>query len=462
MVWHAADVLALLARKCYADVMNEPTITCPNCRHEIKLTESLAAPLIEAIRREFEQRLAQQEVQVSQREAALRQQQAALAKARQEIDEQVAAKLRTERAAIAAAEGKRAREAVADEIAKAEQEKAAVEELLKQRDVKLAEAQKSQVEMLKKQRELDDARRELELTVERRVQESLAAVRESARKQAEDDLKLKVTEKELQIASMQRQIEELRRKAEQGSQQQQGEALELELESLLRTKFPRDTIEPVAKGEYGGDVLQRVCGPAGQTCGSILWESKRTKYWSDGWLAKLRGDQRAAKAELAIIVSQALPKEVESFDLIEDVWVVSPRALVPLAVALRNHLIAVACERQTGQGQQTKMEMIYQYLTGSRFRQRVQAILEKYTEMRRDLDKERSTMNRLWAKREEQIRCVIESTAGMYGDLQGIAGQTLPEIEGLAGGEEDPAPAPVKRLPERETRRVDASEATQF
>jgi len=442
--------------------MPEPTITCPNCRQEIKLTESLAAPLIEATKRQFEQRLAQQEAQVGQREAALREQQAAVAKARESIDEQVAAKLKTERAAVAAAEQKKAREALADEISKAQQEKATLDELLKQRDAKLAEAQKAQVEMLKKQRELDDARRELDLTVERRVQESLGTVRESAKKQAEDELKLKVTEKELQIASMQRQIEELRRKAEQGSQQQQGEALELELESLLRAKFPRDTIEAVAKGEHGGDVLQCVCGPTGQVCGRILWETKRTKNWSDGWLAKLRGDQRAAKAELAIIVSQALPKEVETFDLVEEVWVVSPRALIPLAVALRNHLLAVACERQNGQGQQTKMELIYQYLTGSQFRQRVQAILEKYTDMRRDLDDERKKMSAFWAKREKQINCVIESTAGMYGDLQGIAGQTLPEIEGLAEEETPAAALPEKRLPQRDARLFDAAEAGQF
>jgi hypothetical protein len=443
--------------------MSEPTIACPNCRQEIKLTESLAAPLIEATKRKFDERMAQQEAQVSQREAALREQQAALAKARESIDEQVAARLKAERVGVAAAESKKAREALADEIAKVQQEKAAVDELLKQRDSKLADAQKAQAEMLKKTRELDDARRELELTVERRVQESLTSVRDSAKKQAEDELKLKVTEKELQIASMQRQIEELRRKAEQGSQQQQGEALELELESLLRAKFPRDTIEPVAKGEHGGDVLQLVCGPAGQVCGRILWESKRTKNWSDSWLAKLRGDQRAAQAELAIIVSQALPKEVETFDLVEEVWVVSPRALIPLAVALRNQLIAVASERKSGQGQQTKMEMIYQYFTGSQFRQRIQAILEKYTEMRRDLDDERKKMSAFWAKREKQINCVIESTAGMYGDLQGIAGQTLPEIEGLEEDDVEAPAAAVKRLPERETRRrADAAEASQF
>ncbi len=162
-----------------------------------------------------------------------------------------------------------------------------------------------------------------------------------------------------------------------------------------------------------------------------MWESKRTKNWSDGWLAKLREDQRAAKAELAVIVSQALPKDVETFDFIDGVWVTSPRNVIPVAIALRHTLIELSLARQAGEGQQTKMELVYQYLTGPRFRHRVQAIVEKFSDMQSDLDKERKTMTKLWAKREEQIRCVIESTAGMYGDLQGIAGKTLQEIEGL-------------------------------
>ncbi len=444
-------------------ITKDPLVTCPKCGSEIKLTESLAAPLIEETKRKFEQRIAQKEAEVNQREAALLEQKAALVRAREEVDEQVAAKLRAERIAVAAAEAKKAREAVADEIAKTQQEKAAVDELLKERDAKLAEAQKAQVEMMKKQRELDDARRELELTVERRVQESLTSVRDSAKKQVEEEQRLKLAEKDERIASMNRQIDELKRKAEQGSQQLQGEVLELELEALLRAKFPRDTLAPVAKGEHGGDVLQLVCGPAGQTCGRILWESKRTKNWSDGWLAKLRGDQRAAKADLAIIVSLALPKEVETFDLVEDVWVVSPRALVPLAVALRNHLIAVACERQNGEGQQTKMELVYAYLTGPRFRQRVQAMLEKLDALREDLEKERKFLTKQWDKRYEQIQIAAAASLGMYGDLQGIAGQTLPQIEGLEEDDPEAPTAPVKRLPERETRRsADAAEASQF
>jgi len=230
---------------------------------------------------------------------------------------------------------------------------------------------------------------------------------------------------------MQRQIEELKRKAEQGSQQLQGEVLELELENLLRSKFPFDQIEPVPKGEFGGDAVHRVTSPVGQRCGTMLWESKRTKNWTAGWLPKLREDQRAAKADVAILVSVVLPEGVESFDLVDGVWVTSPRTAIPVAIALRQTLIDLHCARQSSEGQQTKMELVYQYLTGPRFRHRVEAIVEKFADMQEDLDKERRMMTKQWAKREEQIRCVIESTAGMYGDLQGIAGKSIQEIEGL-------------------------------
>ena len=299
------------------------------------------------------------------------------------------------------------------------------------RDGKLAEAQNAQVDLICKQRELDDAKREMDLTIETKVQEFLFEIREKVKQEVEGALKLKVLEKEEQIASMQRQIEDLRRKAEQGSQQLQGEAQELELEVTLRTKFPRDIIEPVPKGEFGGDVLHRVIGPSGQHCGTILWETKRTKNWSDGWLAKLRDDQRSANAEFALLVSQVLPKGVAAFDLIEGVWVAQSQCAIPVAIALRQSLIDLSTARQVGEGQQSKMELVYQYLTGPRFRRRIEAIVERFSDMQADLDRERKAMTRLWAKREGQIRGVIESTVGMYGDLQGIAGKTLQEIEGL-------------------------------
>jgi len=409
----------------------EPMITCPKCKAEIKLNESLAAPLIEATRREYEQRLAQKETDIAKRETSIRERETALSKAKEAIDDQVAEKLRQERARIAMEEAKKARLALATDLDQKAKDIAELQQVLSQKDKKLAEAQQAQADLLRKQRELDDAKRELELTVEKRVQAGLEGVRDQARKEAEEGLKLKVMEKEQTIASMQKQIEDLKRRAEQGSQQLQGEVQELELEALLRAKFPRDTIEPVPKGEFGGDALQRVTGPLGQNCGTILWESKRTRNWTEGWLAKLRDDQRTAKAEISVLVSQALPKEVETFDFVDGVWVTHPRVAIPVAIMLRQSLIEVATARQASEGQQTKMEMLYSYLTGLRFRQRVQAIVEAFSNMKEDLDKEKKAITKQWAKRDEQIERVMQATVGMYGDMQGIAGKTLQEIEGL-------------------------------
>jgi hypothetical protein len=411
--------------------MTEPTITCPQCKTEIKLTESLAAPLLEATKREFEQRLAQKEADAATREAALREREAALAKAKETLEEQVAVTLKLERGKIVEEEARKARLALSNDLEQKSKELIEIQDILRKKDEKLAEAQQAQADLLRKQRELDDAKRELDLTVEKRVQEGLTATRDQAKKEAEEALKFKVMEKEQTISSMQKQIEELKRRAEQGSQQLQGEVQELELEALLTSKFPQDQIQAVAKGEHGGDVLHHVAGAFGQPCGTILWESKRTKNWSDGWLTKLREDQRQAKAEIAIIVSQALPKEVETFEFIDGVWVTHPKAALPVAIAMRHTLMEVASARQASEGQQTKMEMVYQYLMGPRFRQRVQAIVEGFSSMQEDLDKERKVIMKQWAKREEQIDRVMQATVGMYGDLQGIAGKTLQEIEGL-------------------------------
>jgi hypothetical protein len=232
---------------------------------------------------------------------------------------------------------------------------------------------------------------------------------------------------------MKLQIEELKQKAEQGSEQLQGEVLELHLEGLLKSRFPHDTIEPVPKGEFGGDLLQRVFTPAGQKCGTILWESKRAKNWNDAWLTKLRNDQHSAKAECAIIVTQALPRRVEHFDLIDHIWVTSMRTAIPVALAIRHLLIELSTARLASEGQQSKMEMVYFYLTGPHFRQRVQAIVEKFTSLQDEMQKERKYLMQRWAARDQLIQGAIDATMGMYGDLEGIAGQTLQQIEGLNG-----------------------------
>lgn len=411
--------------------MAEPTLNCPNCGTEIKLNESLAAPLVQSVRTEYEAKIRAKEASFAQKEDQLRMKEKALEDTQKAMDEQIMAKLKAERILIAAQEAQKAKASLAMDLELKAKEVGELQALLEQRNEKLAQAQKLQADYLKKQRDLDDEKRELQLTIEQRVQASLMETREKAKKEAEEGLKLKLLEKEEQMASMQRQIEELRRKSEQGSQQLQGEVMELELQTTLQHTFPLDTFEAVAKGECGGDILHRVISPVGVPCGSILWETKRTKNWTDSWLPKLRGDQRAANANIAVLVSYTLPKEMTSFGLFDGVWVTSPKYAIPLVHALRQTLMEVANSRNSQEGQQTKMALVYDYLTGPRFRHRVEAIVEKFTDMQEDLDREKKAMTRLWAKREAQIQGVLESTVGMYGDLQGIAGRALQEIQGL-------------------------------
>jgi hypothetical protein len=397
----------------------------------MKLTESLAAPLIAKARKQVEQQLAEKEQEFAKREVNLHKSQKAIAQARQSMDTEIAKRLQTERTAIAESEAAKARLAVGADIEQRDRLLTELQHNLEANNAKLAEAQRAHADVIRKTRELDDAKREVDLSVQKKVQESLAAVRDKAKAEAEDSLKAKVSEKETQIAGMQRQIEELRRKADQGSQQLQGAALEFELETSLRNRFSGDIINAVPKGEFGGDIIHRVRNEMGRICGTMLREAKSTKAWNDRWLEKLRADQRAANAEIGLIVSNVLPAGVETFDRIDNVWVTKKRFAIPLAIALRQSLIEVSNSRQAAKGQRTKMEMVYQYLTGPQFRHRIDVIVEKFSDMQSDLDRERKAMVRIWAKREEQLKSVIDSSAGLYGDLQGIAGRALPEIDSL-------------------------------
>jgi len=379
--------------------MSEPTIICPKCRSEIKLTESLAAPLVEASRRQFEQKLQEE--------------------------------LRNQHSRIAAEEAQRANALVEQDLKKQAQELADAKLLLQQRDQKLAEAQKAQADFLKRQRELEDEKRELDVTIEKRLKAEITKIHDQARKEADDANKSKIQELEEQLRSASLKAEDLQRKMQQGSQQLQGEAQELALEALLKEKFRHDIIEPVPKGQHGGDILHRVCDASGNICGTILWECKQRKNWSSAWLAKLRNDRRAAKADICVIATQVLPKDVQAFDFIEDVWVTHFPAAIPVAIALREGLIKLAAARQALQGQETKMALVYQYLTGPMFPQRVAAVYEVFKTMQADLDKERAVITRQWDKRSQQLNLIMKATVGMVGDLQGIAGQAIQELDGL-------------------------------
>ncbi len=391
-------------------------ITCPHCGKKIELTEAFTHDIEEKLRKEFDSEVKRKEKEFQE----------AFEAQQKEFDE----KLNLEKAKLESQARKEAEESISTELADLKSE-------IEKKNKQLKEAQKKELEFLKKQRELDEREQSIKLEIERTLAAERKKIWDEASAKMNEEHQLKDREKDQLIAELKKQAEEFKRKAEQGSQQAQGEALELELEDLLRSSFPLDEIDPVSKGVRGGDVIHRVKSPSGGNCGSILWEAKRTKAWSDGWIEKLKDDQRQAKCELAVIVSSALPKGITRSGNLDGVWVTDFQSAIGIATALRALLIEVYQARTALVGKNEKMEIIYKYLSGSEFRQRVEAIVESFVAMKEDLEAEKRAMEKAWAKREKQIQRVVQNTAGMYGDLQGIIGASLPEIKilQLPGGD---------------------------
>jgi hypothetical protein len=259
----------------------------------------------------------------------------------------------------------------------------------------LTESQTKELQLRKDRRELEEKKQALELTVARTIDEERNRIREEAKRQADEEHRLKTADSEKLVADLRHQIGDLKRKAEQGSLQIQGEVLEVELENRLRDHFPHDVIEPIPTSKNGGDVLQHVADHSGQRCGSILWEAKRTKSFNDCWLGKLREDLRAARGQVAVIVSTELPKGVTTFACIDGVWVTSRACLHGLATALRQGILEVARTHRHLEGRQSKVDLLHQYLSGLEFRQRVEGIVEAFVTLKEDLESEKRSMRRM-------------------------------------------------------------------
>lgn len=400
-------------------------IVCPNCRHEFPLSEAFTQRIRGDLAREFEERRRASEAALAERERSVRDHLAQLEQQRQNLDAELSRRMVAERQKLLTTAAQQEREKIGIEFRDLQAQ-------LAEQRLKLDSARQTELELRRQQRLVEERAQQLELEVARKLDAERGRIAETARAQSAEEHKLRLAEKEQLIAGMQQQIEILKQRAEQGSMQLQGEVLELELEQNLRAEFLADAVEPVAKGVRGADVLQRVRTNAGLECGAILWETKRTKHWTREWPAKLKEDQRDARAELAVIVSRVLPDGVKSFALHDGIWVCDYASAIPLAVALRQGLIQAAVARQAQAGRQGKMEQLYEYLSGHEFRQRIEAIVEAFVTMQGDLESERRAMEKQWAKRERSIRQVINHTAGLYGGVQSIVGQaTLPEIKSL-------------------------------
>lgn len=324
--------------------MAEQFITCPKCNEKIKLTDAITHQIEESLRREFESQAKQREKEFER----------TLKSKENEFEEKFA----EGRALLEKKALKQAEQSVAVELKDLKTQ-------LDERSQQLDASRKQELDLRKRQRELEEREKNQELEMARKIDEERQKIWQEATAKNAEGHQVKLREKDLQLEQMRRQIEELQRKAEQGPQQRQGEALELELEDFLRSKFPLDQIEPVAKGKRGGDIFQRVHGTSGQLAGTILWEAKRTRNWSDSWIQKLRDDLREAKGDMGVIVSDVLPADAGCISQMEGIWITDFRSALGLALALREALLQLAQARSALAGKNEKMEFLYAYLPAS-------------------------------------------------------------------------------------------------
>ncbi len=303
---------------------------------------------------------------------------------------------------------------------------------------KLDKANANELQLRRQKTELEQRAKDMDLEVQRRLDEEKASLESRVAYRIAEDHRAKDAEKDRKLAEALAQAEEMKRKIEQGSQQTQGETLEAELEEMLRAEFPLDKIDPVSPGVKGGDILHTIFARNGVECGKILWEVKRTKAWSDAWTIKVKSDARSCKADVCLIVTEALPKGILSSGRFlgeyDAVWVSSPASCVPLAHAIRQGLMRAAKERFIQSGKKEKAVLVYEYFTGIEFKGRVEAIVQAYATLQADLDAEKRAMEKMWAKRQKQIDTVVLGVAGMHGEIEAVAAGELPAIPALQLG----------------------------
>ncbi|OGK55057.1 hypothetical protein A3B56_03145 [Candidatus Roizmanbacteria bacterium RIFCSPLOWO2_01_FULL_45_11] len=303
---------------------------------------------------------------------------------------------------------------------------------LEEKTKRLETFREQELQLRKEKRDLEEREKELQLEVEKRIDEERKKVQEAVEKRVFEDYRLKDKEKEKMIEDLKNALEDARRKAVQGSQQMQGEILELDIEDMLRQLFPFDSLEEVGKGIRGADIRHIVKSKFGRYCGMILWEFKNTKAWSDGWIVKLKDDMRNAKADIPVIVSTVLPPGMSNgIGMKDGVWMCDISHITPLALLVRDKVHEVAKQKFINENRGDKKDAVYEYVTGNEFRQQVEAVVEVYQNMMVDIEKERAAFERMWKKREMQVRRLISSTGTIYGSMQGLVGSSMPQVKGL-------------------------------
>ncbi len=412
--------------------MDSPKITCPECGHTFALEEVLA----EQIELQYKQKFEQEKNAWQKRQRA---EEEKLKKEKQKLEEQKAAQEETLREAL--------RKKLREEKVRIQKEtEKDYGDRIKNLKAKLEQFSKMQMErdtleleLQKARAEMNNQQEKIRLEMEKEMLEKRREIEKQARMQLEEKYDLKMRELKIKLEEQKKLAEEMKRRADQGSMQLQGETQELAIEQLLQDRYPRDLIKEVKKGARGADCIQTVLSASGRECGKIVYESKRTKNFSNSWIEKLKNDRQESKADIAVLVTQVFPKNMKRFGLVDGVWICHFSELESVSFVLREMLIRAYGYRAAQQNKGEKMEILYDYLTSSEFAGSVQRLMETYQNMYDQLQKEKRAMTKLWKEREKQIQTMEINTAEMFGAIKGIAGKELRGIDPFAlpeGGEE--------------------------
>ena len=416
-------------------------IKCPNCGHVFDVENVLAADMEQKFQQQYKTKLNESLQKVEEDKKRLDTEKLQFDEKKKKENEIFATKLQQEKLRLETEIQEQVTKSVAADF---ENKLRILQNNNNDNEEKLKEARKKEFEFLQKEQELKNKEAELDITIQKKLQAERTILGEQIRHQESEKNSLKETgyllklkEMELQLDEQKKLADEMRRKAEQSSMQRQGEVQELLLESILKENFPFDLIEEVGKGVEGADCVQVVRNNNGTTCGRIIYESKRTKAWNNSWVDKLKADMRSRGADVAILVTQAFPKDMERFGEKDGIWICNFSEVGSVAHLLRKGVIKVYDIQKSEENKGDKMQLLYNYLTGNEFKGQVEAIVEGFMAMKQGIMKERIQMEKMWKEREKQLEKVLISTSGMYGSVKGIAGASIGNIELLDGPDEN-------------------------
>lgn len=416
------------------------SITCPNCRHQFVMEDAFAADIEKEMRGKMESEWRKRLDSLQAEKTSLQTEKNRMAQERQQIEilrqqqeQEVIQRVQSEK--------KRLQESLTEELRKSitadfDNQLATLREANQEQEARLREARKQELEFLRKEQELKNKETELELDLQKRLMEARGELAEKIRTEEAERNKLKDTEYQMRMRELEKQLEdqrklaeEMKRRAEQGSTQLQGEVQELVLEEMLRSTFPFDEVTPVGKGVRGADCVQLIRNSFGQECGRIIYESKRTKEFARDWVEKLKADMRSQGIDVAILVTQTMPRDMERFGEKEGIWICTFAEVKSLAYVLRDSIIKIAGSIRTQENKGDKMHMLYGYLTSTEFAEQWKAIREGFMAMKLSIQRERDAMEKLWKAREKQLEKVLLNAAHIKGSIEGIAGSDSVDLK---------------------------------